>query len=191
MKFRSFSALLLCISLLFGMVGASLAQAAEPVVTRVEPVIRDGKLVIDADIDFPLNDQLRDAASRGVSLYFTADLTITRARWYWFDATVADQRLTWRITYNALTRQWRAGQDELSLPVSSLDDAMDLVRRIRGWEVADASAFEAGERYQGQLRVRLDTSLLPRPFQVNALNSSSWSPTTPWTPFSFTLTDPS
>ncbi|OZI33435.1 hypothetical protein CEK29_21535 [Bordetella genomosp. 5] len=191
MKFRSFSALLLCISLLFGMVGASIAQAAEPVVTRVEPVIRDGKLVIDADIDFPLNEQLRDAASRGVSLYFTADLTITRARWYWFDATVADEHMTWRITYNALTRQWRAGRDELSLPVSSLDDAMDLVRRIRGWEVADASAFEAGERYQGQLRVRLDTSLLPRPFQVNALNSSSWSPTTSWTPFSFTLTDPS
>ncbi|MDQ8033954.1 hypothetical protein CEG14_24240 [Bordetella genomosp. 1] len=190
MKFRSFSALLLSFALLFGLAGGQLAYA-DPGVTHVTPEIRDGKLVIDADVDFPLNEQLRDAASRGLSLYFTADVTITRARWYWFDATLVDQRLTWRITYNALTRQWRAGQDELSLPVGSLDDAMDLVRRIRGWQVADADQFEAGQRYEGQIRVRLDTSLLPRPFQVNALNSSSWSPATPWTTFSFTLTDPS
>ena len=156
---------------------------------RVEPVVRGDKLEIDADIEFELNQQLRDAAQRGVPLYFTADLTITRERWWWFDKSLVDTSRTWRVIYNALTRQWRAGVGELSFPVASLDDAMSVIRHVRNWQVADADDFDEGVVYGGQLRLRLDTSLLPRPFQVNALNSSSWVQGTPWTDFSFSLGD--
>lgn len=186
---RLCSALLLVFAL-FPLLPAACAQASEPAVVQIEPVIRDGRLEINADIDFELNSQLRDAAERGLPLYFTADLTITRARWWWFDDTLADTSLTWRIVYNALTRQWRAGTGELSLPVASLDEAMDAVRHIRNWRVSAAADFDVGIEYDGQLRLRLDTSQLARPFQVNALNSSSWSLSTPWTDFSFSLAEP-
>ncbi|SSW61816.1 DUF4390 domain-containing protein [Achromobacter agilis] len=180
---------LLVVSALLSFVPGGDAHGAEPKVTQVYPIVRDGKLEIDADIEFVLNDQLRDAAQRGVPLYFTADLTITRERWWWFDKSLVDTSRTWRIVYNALTRQWRAGVGELSFPVASLDDAMGVVRHVRNWPVADASEFDAGVLYGGQLRLRLDTSMLPRPFQVNALNSSSWVQATPWTDFSFVLSD--
>ena len=166
------------------------AHADEPRFTRIEPVIRDGKLEIDAEVDFQLNDQLRDAAERGLPLYFTADVVISRSRWWWFDETVVDTTLTWRVVYNALTRQWRAGAGELTLPVSSLDQAMDMVRHIRNWQLVDVSDLDYGVTYSGQLRLRLDTSQLARPFQVNALNSSSWSLATPWADFSFSLAEP-
>jgi len=158
---------------------------------RTEPVVHDGKLSIDVDIEFPLNDELREAAKRGLPLYFTADLVITRPRWWWFNQTVVDTAQTWRIVYNVLTRQWRAGVGELSLPVSSLDEAMNMVCHIRNWTIADTDALEHGVRYDGRLRFRLDTSLLARPFQVNALNSSAWSPATPWADFAFALADSS
>ena len=170
--------------------GAGPAYASDPRVTRIDPVIRDGKLEIDAEIDFELNDQLRDAAERGLPLYFTADLVISRGRWWWFDETVVDTNRTWRVIYNALTRQWRVGTDALSLPVSTLDEAMDMVRHIRHWALIDASELDYGVSYQGQLRLRLDTSQLTRPFQMNALNSSSWTLSTPWTNFSFELAKP-
>ncbi|CFW90843.1 DUF4390 domain-containing protein [Bordetella pertussis] len=189
MILRLFVALLL-VFCSFSPITSGLAHAADPHVQRIEPLVRDGKLELSADVHFELNDQLRDAAQRGVPLYFTADLQITRSRWWWFDHTLVDKSITWRIAYNALTRQWRGGAGELSLPVASLDDAMDLVRHIRNWQVADASEFDPGVRYGGQLRVRLDTSQLARPFQVNALNSSSWSPATPWAEFSFALAEP-
>ncbi|KRC73606.1 hypothetical protein ASE30_10925 [Achromobacter sp. Root83] len=180
---------LLLVSALVSIAPGGAAHASEPRVARVEPVIREGNLEIDADIEFELNQQLRDAAQRGVPLYFTADLTITRERWYWFDASLVDTSRTWRVVYNALTRQWRAGVGELSFPVASLDDAMSVIRHIRNWRVADAADFDEGVVYGGQLRLRLDTSLLPRPFQVNALNSSSWAQGTPWMDFSFRLGD--
>ncbi|HCW18527.1 DUF4390 domain-containing protein [Achromobacter sp. MYb9] len=178
---------LLLVSALLSLVPGGEAYGAEPKVVRVEPVVRNGRLEIDADIEFELNQQLRDAAQRGVPLYFTADLTMTQERWWWFDKPLVDTSRTWRVVYNALTRQWRAGVGELSFPVASLDDAMSVIRHIRNWSVADAGDFDEGVMYGGQLRLRLDTSLLPRPFQVNALNSSSWAQGTPWTDFSFTL----
>lgn len=181
-------ALLLAFVLLpFGAGGQ--AHASEPRVVRIDPVIRDGTLEIDADIDITLNGQLRDAAERGLPLYFTADLVISRSRWWWFDDTAVEASMTWRVVYNALTRQWRAGTGELSLPVSSLDEAMDMVRHIRGWKLIDVDDLDEGVPYSGQLRMRLDTSQLARPFQVNALNSSSWSLATPWADFSFSLAE--
>jgi len=185
---RLFSALLLAVCL--APWPAQQARASDAQVTRIDPVLRNGMLEIDADVDIELNDQLREAAERGVPLYFTADLVISASRWWWFDRTVVETRMTRRVVYNALTRQWRVGTGELSLPVASLADAMSLVRSIRGWSVARSDELDHGVLYEGQLRLRLDTSQLARPFQVNALNSSSWSLATPWTDFSFALAEP-
>ncbi|MYN13003.1 DUF4390 domain-containing protein [Pusillimonas sp. TS35] len=156
-------------------------------VVRIEPIVRDGKLYIDADIEMAVTGDVRNVAEKGVPLYFTADLEIIEPRWWWLDKTVVDEQLTWRIVYNALTRQWRAGAGDLSLPESSLDDALSLVRHIRGWAVADTELFEHDKQYQGRLRLRLDTSMLARPFQVDAYNSSAWSLATPWKDFTFTI----
>ncbi|MCC2595769.1 DUF4390 domain-containing protein [Pusillimonas sp. MFBS29] len=156
-------------------------------VVSVNPVVRDGSLYIDADVEFSVEGELRNAAQKGVPIYFTADLEILSSRWWWFDKKVVDQRQTWRIVYNALTRQWRVGTGELSLPESSLDDALSVVRNIRGWDVARIEDLEHDELYEGRLRVRLDTSLLARPFQVDAYNSSAWSLATPWKNFNFSI----
>lgn len=174
----------------------SLAPAAwaaagqdNPEVVRVTTHARDGRLLVDADVRFELNDTVRDAAERGVPLFFTADLQISRSRWWWFDRDVVDSSMTLRIVYNALTRQWRAGLGQLTLPTQSLDDAMSQIRSIRGWDVGPSDTLDAGVHYEGRMRVRLDTSMLPRAFQVNALNSSSWAPATQWFRFAFSPSD--
>lgn len=156
-------------------------------VTRVEPVVRDGKLYIDADVDLNVTGDLRNIAQKGVPIYFTADVEILSKRWWWFDKAVVDKRITWRIVYNALTRQWRAGTGDLSLPEPSLDDALSLVRNIRGWAVADIDDIDLNQEYQGRMRVRLDTSMLARPFRIDAYNSSAWSLETPWKNFTFSV----
>ena len=48
--------------------GVGQAYAAEPSFTRIDPVIRDGKLEIDAEVNVELNRQLREAAERGLPL---------------------------------------------------------------------------------------------------------------------------
>ncbi|MGE4368879.1 MAG: DUF4390 domain-containing protein [Burkholderiaceae bacterium] len=156
-------------------------------IERVEPRVHEGELYIDADARFELSGELREAAHRGVPLYFTVDLEIVSRRWWWFDKEVVRTTQTWKVVYNALTRQWRVGSGDLSLPESTLDEALNPIRHIRGWAVADLDDLEHDELYEGRIRIRLDTSRLARPFQVNALNSSAWSLATPWKNFSFSI----
>ena len=179
--------ILLCLVFLLAPLLSAQGQGVEPSVERIETRVQAGRLLIDADVAFSLSNTLRDAAERGLPLYITADLVIAHSRWWWFDRTDIDTSITWRIVFNALTRQWRVGVGELSFPVSSLDDALTVVRNIRNWDVGSTSDLAAGVRYEGQLRVRLDNSMLPRPLQVNALNSSAWSVSTPWSEFTFEL----
>ncbi|NYT68487.1 DUF4390 domain-containing protein [Pusillimonas noertemannii] len=184
---RILSLLVLCFAFaLFG-AGPVAAQSGFERVVRVDPVMREGNLYIDADVEFEVSSELRTAAQKGVPIYFIADLRITTQRWWWFDRVAVDQQMTWRIVYNALTRQWRVGSGELSIPVASFDDALSFVRNIRGWAVARAEELDIDEEYQGRIRVRLDTSRLPRPFQIDAYNSSAWSLATPWKDFQFSV----
>src|SRR3546814_13753168 len=112
---RLCSALLLAF-LLLPLGAAGQARADEPRFTRIEPVIHDGKLQIDAEVDFQLNDQLRDAAERGLPLYFTAGLVISRSRWWRFDDTVVDPTLTWPVVYNPLPTPRPPRADNLHRP---------------------------------------------------------------------------
>lgn len=186
MFLRVCSLFVLCVAALFG-AGAAVAQSGTEQVVRVDPVVREGELYIDADVQFDVSPELRTAAQKGVPIYFTADLKITTQRWWWFDKSVADEQMSWRIVYNALTRQWRVGTGELSIPVASLDDALSFVSNIRGWAVARISDLDIDEQYNGRIRVRLDTSRLPRPFQIDAYNSSAWALATPWKDFQFSI----
>lgn len=179
----------LLISLVFGLLFlvSAAARADDGQIKRIEPVLHQGQLLLNADIEFTLDDDLQEAARKGLPLYFTADLEIEHPRWWWFNETVLALSQTWRIQYNALTRQWRVGTGDLSLPATSLDEALDLVRHIRDWPLGDTGLFTLDQTYRGRLRLRLDTSRLARPFQVDALNSTTWSLTTPWKDFTFSI----
>jgi len=183
---RVWLSFVMCLFLAFQAVEGR-AHAESEQVVRIDPVVRDGKLYIDADVDFEVSSELRNAAQKGVPIYFVADLEIVSRRWWWFDRVLVDSQQSWRVVYNALTRQWRVGTGDLSWPEATLDDALSLVHNIRGWAVADVSALEPGQEYHGRLRVRLDTSRLPRPFQIDAYNSKAWYLVTPWKDFSFSV----
>ncbi len=137
-------------------------------------------VLLDAEFDFELPWVLVDAVNRGVALYFVVDFELYRERWYWFDRKVTSQSLTYRLTYSPLTRQYRLARGTLALPFDTLDDALASLRRIRGWKVLERGALKPDEDYRAQLRMRLDTSQLPKPFQINALTNRDWTLASDW-----------
>ncbi len=163
---------------------ASAAQA-EAVIRSAEIVPGDGGYVLNADIDLELNPRLVDAVSRGVSLYFTTELVIERPRWYWLNATVVERSLEYRISYHAITRSYRLSIGSIHQSFDSLEGAVRTMQRVRNWQVADADALQAGVSHEVALRFRLDTSQLPKPFQVTAIGSSDWNIGTDWVRWTF------
>jgi len=176
--------------LLFFLAPVIAQSPEEGSVVRIEPVVRDGKLYVQADVAFTPSDAWRRAMQRGLPAYFTADLELVSPRWWWFNKTVVSTQKTWKIAYNALTRQWRIGSGDLALPAPSLDEALAQVRHIRRWAVADVEDLGMDTKLTGRLRLRLDTSFLAQPLQLDALNPlnrQGWTLSTPWKTFSFSV----
>jgi len=46
--------------------------------------------------------------------------------------------------------------------------------------VADKDALKKNQKYSAALRMKLDLSQLPKPFQVNALASKDWTLSSDW-----------
>jgi hypothetical protein len=137
-------------------------------------------VLLDAEFDVELPYALEDAVNRGIALYFVVEFEAYRQRWYWWDRQVMQRTITYRLTYSALTRQYRLARGSLALPFESLAEAMAAMRRVRGWNVLERGVLQPGDNYRAQVRMRLDTSQLPRPFQINALTSRDWTLSSDW-----------
>ena len=54
------------------------------------------------------------------------------------------------------------------------------MQRVRNWQVADLETLQAGVSHEVALRFRLDTSQLPKPFQIAAVGSRDWTLASDW-----------
>lgn len=162
------------------------ADAIEVLAARLEPAAaRDGWLLA-ADFALPLGPRQEEAINRGVVLPFTVEFELNRPRWYWLDERIAQASRTYRVSYHALTRQYRVASPEgLPRAFDSLSEALATLAHLRGWRVLDAGEVEPGVDYEGRVRIRLDTSLLPKPFQVNAIANRDWTLQAEWKRFRF------
>ena len=122
-------------------------------------------------------------ATKGVVLFFVAEFELTRPRWYWLDEKVLSRSLTHRLSYHALTRQYRLSTGGLHQSFDSLSEAVHVLSRLRNWiviEKADSALLRPGETYAAALRLRLDINQLPRPFQIAALGNKDWTLASDW-----------
>jgi len=140
-------------------------------------------LVLDADFDFELSPRLADVVANGVPLYFRVDFELTRRRWYWFDESAASNRLQLRLSYHPLSRQYRLSTGLLQQSFATLDEALNVLKRIRNWLVVDRTVTFDEADYDAAVRMRLDTTLLPKPFQLSALTSRDLQLDSPWRRF--------
>jgi len=142
-------------------------------------------LSLSADFAFEFNPRLSEAVANGVPLYFVIEFELTRPRWYWFDENAVSRRTQLRLSYHALSRQYRVSTGPLHQSFSSLDDALDVMRRLRNWQVLERSVTLGGSSYEAALRMRLDPAQLPKPLQISALTDRELRLESPWRRFIF------
>jgi hypothetical protein len=146
----------------------------------------DGEVVMNAEFDFTFNPTLEEALQNGIPLYFVLEIELARARWYWLDEKVLQSALTYRVSWNALTRQYRVASGLLTQNYGSLEEVERYIGRVNSRPVIRVDALTKGARYDAAVRLRLDVNQLPKPFQVNALASREWTLASEWQRFAFT-----
>ena len=147
---------------------------------------------LDARFDFELNSSLEDAVNRGIPLYFTTDFELSRPRWYWFDEQPVNVSQSIRLSFQPLTREYRVSSVSsggLQLGFSTLNDALAVIKHVTSWHVIDRGQVRAGETYNASVRTQLDIGLMPKPFQIDAVNNRDWNLSSDWKRFTFTATE--
>jgi hypothetical protein len=170
----------LLLALLLCPLGAFAAQPHGIEVRRAVVVPTEEAYVLDADIDITLSAPLEDALHKGIPLYFMLEFELVRSRWYWFNDKAVTLQQQYRLTFNALTRQYRVGVGAFYQNFVTLSEALQFLSKVRRREELDSGALNRGSVYMAGLRLRLDTSQLPRPFNLNALGSREWSLGSDW-----------
>ena len=141
---------------------------------------------IDYALNFELPRGAEEALAKSVPLYFVAEFHLTRGRWYWLDQTVVSATRERRVSYAPLTEQYRVITSGISQNVTSFEDVRRLLSRVRSWTIAEKGQLKAGERYEAAFRFRLDTSQLPKPFQLNVITSRDWTLASEWYRWGYT-----
>jgi hypothetical protein len=137
-----------------------------------------------ANFDIRLTLLLEQALTHGITLNFVSEFTLTRSRWYWLDEVATRTEQTTKLSYSALTRQYRIKRGTLFQNFASLEDALralgnqssnaipaQLLNKSDGYI---ASLLRNNSNYTAFARMRLDVSQLPKPLQVNALTTDEW-----------------
>lgn len=136
--------------------------------------------VLEADFEITLNQTLEGALSKGVPLYFVLDFELMRPRWYWVNEKIAASQQQYRLSYNALTRQYRIGVGNLYQNFTTLGEALGFMSRVQRREDIEPGLLRKDASYAAAVRLRLDTTQLPKPFQLNTLGSRDWNLASDW-----------
>lgn len=163
----------------------SFAHANEINFSNVSLTPLEKSWALNADVQLELSPALEQLVNKGVTLHFVTEFQLTKKRWYWLDNKIVDVQRVSKISYQALTNQYRVTLGTFSLTAATLKQALAAVRTIEDWMVIDATAVELKQSYQASVRLRLDTNQLAKPFQVNAINSKSWNLQSDWYRFDF------
>jgi hypothetical protein len=160
-------------ALLLAMGGAAVrAEGVELMHLNTQRV--DDGLELSFSTRFELPPAAEEALLKGVPIYFVAETTVLRNRWYWRDARVARAVRSWRLAWQPLTRQYRVSTGGLHQSFGSLGDALASLRGVSGWRIAEPKELEDEGRYYLEFSYRLDTSQLPRPMQIGLGSPQGW-----------------
>jgi hypothetical protein len=168
-------------------VGNALGAAPQGVDVRrptLTPV--EDHIVLDAQFDIALTPTLEEVLNKGVPLYFLLEFELIRPRWYWFNERVVNIEQEYRLSYNALTRQYRLGVGNLHQNFPTISEALEVMSRVRRRIEIDPATLRR-DTYMAALRFRLDTSQLPKPFQLNAIVARDWNLSSEWYRWMVTL----
>jgi len=157
--------------------GGAFAQGID--VRRPQVTIAEDHVLLQAQFDIVLTPTLEEVLNKGVPLYFLLEFELIRPRWYWLNERVLHVHQEYRLAYNALTRQYRLGVGNLHQNFPTLAEAMEVMSRVRRRIDTDAP-IPRRDTYLAGIRFRLDTSQLPKPFQLNAIIGREWNIGSDW-----------
>jgi len=161
------------------------AQAPLTEITQLRLERSGDSIYLNAAVQFDLPALVEEVLDKGIAVYFVADAELYRERWYWTDQKMAQVSRHMRLAYQPLTRRWRLNVSPVPITnagfgatlnqnFDTLADALDAVKRIGRLRMGEVAEIGDDPVHAVQFRFRLDTTQLPRPFQIGVAGQADW-----------------
>lgn len=165
--------------------GSAWADSRGPSISHLRLEQADDGVYLTAQVQFELPPVVEEVLEKGIAIYFVAEAELYRERWYWTDLKVAQAARYMRLAYQPLTRRWRLNVSPVPITNSgfgvslnqnfdTLADALEAISRVGRLRLGDLTEIGDDATQPVSFRFRLDTSQLPRPFQIGAVGQTDW-----------------
>jgi hypothetical protein len=149
--------------------------------------LQDGVFHLNARLDLPISDAVREGLAQGVPLALELDLSIERIRQLLPNSGVAELTQRYHLQYNAVSghyilRNDNSGQQE---SIADLDTALEQLSQVRGVPVLDRSLISADLRYEANVRAKLDYGAVPLSMRILMFWVRDWHRESDWYTWTF------
>ncbi len=151
-------------------------------VNSIRAVKFEDQLRLDAEINYQLNDEIKEALGNGIAMTFQVEVQIKFLRdWIW-DKTIASVTHVHILKYHALSKQyiWRNLNSGVDDTFPDLDSALLHQGRIAAMPIANTAGLHQEGHYIVRLRARLLTNELPLPLRMKSYFFAKWRLSTGW-----------
>jgi hypothetical protein len=152
-------------------------------VKNAEIALQGDSYLLSANIDYRLSVRAKEALQNGVPLYWDIHIKTLQHRDYFWDNTLTNAGIRYRIQYHALLNMYRVrNEDSRELyNFSTLSAALDQMATLRDFRVLDKAAYVPEKRYAIGIKVTLDRDALPLPLRPIAYTNPQWYLSSDWT----------
>jgi hypothetical protein len=149
--------------------------------------LQDGVFHLNARLDLPISDAVREGLAQGVPLALELDLSIERIRQLLPNSGVAELTQRYHLQFNAVSghyilRNDNSGQQE---SLADLDTALEQLSQVRGVPVLDKSLISADLRYEANVRAKLDYGAVPLSMRILMFWVRDWHRESDWYTWTF------
>jgi len=140
-----------------------------------------GVFLLHARIDYPVSPEIRAALRDGVTLTFTLEVRVDRARRLWVNANMVELWLRRELTYHAVSdryivRDTHTGDLET---FATLDDALDYLGKVDAWPILVEPQLDNGN-YTVSVRAGMRRGHLPASLRAILFWTDDWVRESEW-----------
>jgi len=172
------AATILCLCL----IGDAIAKNNSIEINYLNIVTLEDELRLDAEINYQLNERIKEALNNGITMIFQVEVQVKLLRKWRLSKIVSGVTQSHSLKYHALSKQyiWENSETGANDTFPDLNSALIHQGRITAMYIAETTNLKQEGKYIVQIRSRLLTNELPLPLRMKSYFSSAWRMNSGW-----------
>jgi len=152
-------------------------------VKQVQITLQGESYIMSAEFVYQLSEKAKEAMKNGVPLFWDIQVKLLQHREVFWDKTLIDTAIRYRIQYHALLNMYRVrneGDGEV-YNFSTLSSALGLMSAIHDFPLIEKNELVPEKNYLCAVKVSFDREALPLPLRPIAYIDPQWYLSSDWT----------